>query len=76
MPRVRKNCPYPGCQAKHLLRLANHLVQVHNIENKEERHQLLKLAVKSNAQQLMHDLERIIAILLKERLAKKKRHLR
>ena len=63
MPRVRKHCPYPGCHAKHLVRLANHLVQVHNIEDRVERHKFLKEAQISNADQLMRDLIRIVHIL-------------
>ena len=70
MPRVRKNCPYPNCQAKHLLRLANHLVQVHHIEDKVERHRFLKLAKRSHSDQLVCDLIRIIRILRKGKQSK------
>ena len=66
MPRVRKNCPYPGCHAKHLLRLANHLAQVHNIEDKIERRHFLKVAERSHSQQLIRDLVRIVTLLSKE----------
>ena len=65
MPRVRKNCPYPGCQAKHLVRLANHLVQVHYIKDKEERQRLLKIAETSNTQQPIPDLIKIVIIFVK-----------
>ena len=66
MPRVRKNCPYPGCHAKHLLRLANHLAQVHTIDNREERRHFLKLARKSDSHQLMCELIRIAHLLIKD----------
>ena len=32
MGRVRKDCPVPGCQSKKLLKLSNHLSQVHNLK--------------------------------------------
>ncbi len=34
MGRVRKDCPVPGCSAKNVLRLANHLCQVHKLDSR------------------------------------------
>lgn len=37
MPRSRKDCPVPGCKAKRLLKLSNHLWQVHQLDGDQRR---------------------------------------
>ena len=43
--RVRRRCPIPGCHSNFLVRLANHLTQVHELSEIERKHwlQFLKL---------------------------------
>lgn len=42
--RVRKDCPFPKCQAKHLQKLADHLHYVHRITDTNERKRWLQKA--------------------------------
>lgn len=42
--RVRKDCPYPGCGAKKLVKLADHLHYVHKITDVIQRRDLLQKA--------------------------------
>ena len=35
--RTRRNCPVPECGAKYLVRLANHLADVHSLDIKQRR---------------------------------------
>ena len=46
--RKRRDCPIKGCYAQGLVKLANHLVNVHNIKSKEKRMKWLKKAKKVN----------------------------
>ena len=45
--RIRRDCPIPGCQAKLLLRLSNHLHKVHNIQDGAKRNEWLDKAVRN-----------------------------
>ena len=38
--RVCKNCPVPICGAKYLVKLSNHLAQVHNLTPNQRKHYL------------------------------------
>ena len=38
--RVYRHCPIPGCHSKFLVRLANHLAQVHELSDLERKYWL------------------------------------
>ena len=42
MKRYRKDCPVPGCGAIALVKLSNHLSQVHQLSSEERRPHLQK----------------------------------
>lgn len=50
--RSRRDCPYPSCKAKGLLRLANHLGDVHNLKGAEKAKYLLREVTSSTAPSL------------------------
>ena len=35
--RMRRNCPLPGCKSRNLVKLSNHLAQVHNHTSDERK---------------------------------------
>lgn len=46
MKRYRKDCPIPGCGAIALVKLSNHLSQVHQLSSEERKPHLQKAKLK------------------------------
>ena len=65
MGRTRKHCPVPGCRAKRLVKLSNHLYQVHQLDGISRRRWLAR-AVAAESEEV-HLLKRLVVLLTEKK---------
>ena len=56
--RVCRDCPIPGCGAKYLVRLANHLADVHQLDHTQRRKYLQEAKLQPNVKVVIYDTEK------------------
>ena len=55
--RVCRNCPIPSCGAKYLVRLANHLADVHQLEHTQRRQYLQEAKLQPKVKVVVYESE-------------------
>ena len=55
--RVCRNCPIPSCGAKYLVRLANHLADVHQLGHKQRRQYLQEAKLQPKVKVVVYESE-------------------
>ena len=53
--RVCRNCPIQGCGAKYLVRLANHLADVHKLDHTQRRNYLQEAKLQPKVKVIIYD---------------------
>lgn len=56
--RVCRDCPIPGCGAKYLVRLANHLADVHQLDHTQRRKYLQEAKLQPKVKVVIYDTEK------------------
>ena len=55
--RVCRNCPIPSCRAKYLVRLANHLADVHQLDHIQRRQYLQEAKLQPKVKVIVYEIE-------------------